>query len=949
MNGSNLTVNLGYIPGAGTSWPIVTVPTSGLIQGTFAGLPQGGAITVNGVAMAINYAAAGGTEVTLTVLGPPTAATPQFYTTPENTELFAPAPGLLTGATDPQGDTLHPIVLTLPTHGTLAVNDDGSFSYTPVTGYSSTPGNPDTFTYEVTDGILTSAPVTASIYVNPVNLPPVVSNVTYNAKENTTQMPESLTIPAPGVLASAVSPEGLPLTAQVVSNPSYGTLTLNANGSFTYTPAVGFTGTDSFTFTATDSNGLISTPATATINVGAVDLPLTVNPSTFGVAENSSLFVAGPGVLANVTNPSGSTLSAILVDSSAVNGSLTLNNDGSFSYTPNPNFSGVATFTFKASDGILESTNTATVTINVAPVPVTPTAGDDSYSVLENTPGTPQELVVTAPGILLNDTFPSGTPTIHVVNGPLDGTLTPDASPWTDGGFTYTPAVNFNGTDSFNYYITSDGLNSNLATVTLTVQQVLEAPFARNVAYSTNENTPLSVAAPGVLANDTDYNGLPLSAVLQTGPADGSVALNSDGSFVYTPKTNFFGTDTFTYLANDGKFSSNVATVTITVVKVDLPPTVENDSFTVEENTTLTVPAPGILATASDPNGLPLTAVEVNPPLNGTLNLNPDGGFSYTPNMFYVGTDSFTFKAYDGVLYSNLGTTTITVTIIPQTTVHLEPSSDTGESDTDRVTRDNVPTFYGTTTPGAEVILYETPAGSSAAPVQVGVTTADANGNYTVTSLTLADGSYVFSVTAFGPSGKSSGSVNAGSLLIDTVSPVVTSVIMIPKTGQIYVTYQDNASGMDLATLTNTLNYSFTRPSYHPRSYKITGAKLIPPMLPGNSPVTVALKVANGQRIEHGKYLFSIFSGGILDVAGNQLDGAYNGTFPSGDGVAGSRFNAEFLNHGFKPNVPVATDQFVPVISKTPKSKVAARPLAHHTKPGGPLAVMHHSDIHRKA
>jgi hypothetical protein len=435
---------------------------------------------------------------------------------------------------------------------------------------------------------------------------------------------------------------------------------------------------------------------------------------------------------------------------------------------------------------------------------------------------------------------------------------------------------------------------------------------------------------------------------LQTGPTDGTVALNSDGSFVYTPKTNFFGTDLFTYLANDSKFSSNVATVTITVTKVDLPPTVQNASFSVEENTTLTVPAPGILATASDPNGLPLTAIVVNPPLNGSLTLNPDGGFTYTPAMYYVGTDSFTFKAFDGVLYSNLGTTTITVTIIPQTTVHLEPSSDTGESDTDRITRDNTPTFFGATVPGAEVFLYETPSGSSAAPVQVGVTTADSNGNYTVTSSTLADGSYVFSVTALGPNGKSSGPVTAGSLLIDTVSPVVTSVIMIPKTGQIYVTYQDNASGMDLATLTNTLNYSFTRPSYHPRGYKITGAKLIPPMSSGSAPVTVALKVANGQRIEHGKYLFSILSGGILDVAGNELEGAYNGTFPSGDGVAGSRFNAQFLNHGFKPNVPVATGEFVPVISKTPKSVEAARAHAHTAKPGGPLAHSRHSNTHKK-
>ena len=122
------------------------------------------------------------------------------------------------------------------------------------------------------------------------------------------------------------------------------------------------------------------------------DVASTVMNSSFTVAENGSLFVAGAGVLYNAVNPSGNTLSAILLTSTS-NGSLSLDAQGSFTYTPAVNFSGTDTFTYQATDGTLLSTNTATVTITVTPTPVAPTASAVSYAVLEN-----QTLNVAAPG-----------------------------------------------------------------------------------------------------------------------------------------------------------------------------------------------------------------------------------------------------------------------------------------------------------------------------------------------------------------------------------------------------------------------------------------------------------------------------------------------------------------------------------------------------------------------
>ncbi|MCA9977588.1 MAG: cadherin-like domain-containing protein, partial [Anaerolineales bacterium] len=113
---------------------------------------------------------------------------------------------------------------------------------------------------------------------------------------------------------------------------------------------------------------------------------------------------------------------------------------------------------------------------------------------------------------------------------------------------------------------------------------------------------------------------------------------------------------------NDGLADSNIATVTITVeVILNYPPVAANDTYSITPNTTLTVPAPGLLSNDTDAEGDPLTAVWVSSPSHGTLNLNADGSFTYTPNAGFTGNDSFKYKANDGSNYSYVATVTITV------------------------------------------------------------------------------------------------------------------------------------------------------------------------------------------------------------------------------------------------------------------------------------------------
>jgi len=213
------------------------------------------------------------------------------------------------------------------------------------------------------------------------------------------------------------------------------------------------------------------------------------------------------------------------------------------------------------------------------------------------------------------------------------------------------------------YPLTGAGYNNNQYVIRAPVSTVVNnTPAAVNDAYSTNEDTLLTAATSGVLANDNDADGNPLTAVLVAGVSHGSLVLNSNGSFTYTPSANFNGADSFTYMANDGLANSNTATVTITVNAVNDPPSAVNDTYSTKKNNGLTVAAPGVLANDSDADGNPLTSVLVAGVSHGSLTLNSNGSFTYTPVTGYTGSDSFTYMANDGLASSNTATVAITIT-----------------------------------------------------------------------------------------------------------------------------------------------------------------------------------------------------------------------------------------------------------------------------------------------
>ena len=193
-------------------------------------------------------------------------------------------------------------------------------------------------------------------------------------------------------------------------------------------------------------------------------------------------------------------------------------------------------------------------------------------------------------------------------------------------------------------------------------RQLLFAPVAFNDSYSvSHDHTLAPSASTGVLANDMNMGGGTLTAILVTGVSHGSLTLNSDGSFTYNPTSHYVGSDSFTYKDYNGTDYSGVATASLSVV--NHAPSTTADSYTVYKDVynSANEGAASVLANDSDSDGDTLTASLVTGPSHGSLTLNSNGSFIYTPTAGYYGTDSFIYAASDGLTSTN-GTASFTVT-----------------------------------------------------------------------------------------------------------------------------------------------------------------------------------------------------------------------------------------------------------------------------------------------
>ncbi|MFV2067355.1 MAG: cadherin-like domain-containing protein, partial [Pirellulales bacterium] len=369
--------------------------------------------------------------------------------TNEDTPLVISAASLLANDTDVDLDTLSIASFTQPTSGTVVDNGDGTFTYTPNAAYS----GPDSFTYTVADGNGGTDTAIVNITVGPVNDPPVASDDSVVANEDT-----PLVISAASLLANDTDIDLDTLSIASFTQPTSGTVVDNGDGTFTYTPTANFNGADSFAYTVSDGNGGTDT-ATVNITVNPVnDAPVAAIDAVL-TNEDTPLVISAASLLGNDTDIDLDTLS-IASFTQPASGTVVDNGDGTFTYSPTANYNGADSFSYTVIDGN-GGTDTATVTITVTPVNDAPVAAADSVSTSKDTPR-----VISAASLLANDAdVDLDTLSVASFTQPASGTVVDNGN----GTFTYTPIANFIGTESFAYTVSDGNGETSTTTVAVTV------------------------------------------------------------------------------------------------------------------------------------------------------------------------------------------------------------------------------------------------------------------------------------------------------------------------------------------------------------------------------------------------------------------------------------------------------------------------------------------------
>jgi VCBS repeat-containing protein len=482
-------------------------------------------------------------------------------------------------ATDTEGD---PITFALggtpQVHGTLGAigtpdcpggvpqTCTAVIDYTPTANYNGS----DIFTYTANDGFTTSSEATVSITITAVNDPPTAAAKTPSGAEDTV-LPITLS-------ATDVDGDGLTFAIGATS-PSHGGLGTISNlscdsltpstctASVSYTPNANYHGSDSVTYTANDGT-VTSAAATVSITITAVnDAPVCPTASKTGL-EDSVL----SGTLV-CTDVDGDSLTYTQGAVSPANGNLTLNTNGTWSYTPDANYNGSDSFTYRANDGTVNSTN-RTVTLTVTAVNDPPTFTKGANQVVNEDSGA-KTVTAWATNRSSGPADESGQTLAFSISGDTNASLFSVApAVASNGTLTFTPGANRNGLATVTVRLTDNGgttnggVNFSQQTFTITVNPINDPPNAANdVGLYVNQNagpTPL-----GVLANDSDLpdSGETLTIVAHSAAGHGTVAITGGGTgLTYTPAATYVGGDAFTYTISDGSLT-DTATVLLNVVK----------------------------------------------------------------------------------------------------------------------------------------------------------------------------------------------------------------------------------------------------------------------------------------------------------------------------------------------------------------------------------------------
>ena len=633
--GSTLTINVSSQGSNGTA----------VVSGTDFIYTHDGSETTTDT---FSYSASDGTlsstgTVTFTITpqndAPVGVADTYYITRNSNTQMDA-AVGVLRNDTDSDSDSSTFSVnvgSTQTQYGQLTLNQDGSFSY--VTDGSNSTFNTDTFSYTVSDdNFATSSEVTVTLEVADILAIPN----SYSNNEG-----ETLTVDAAnGIVTNDIDPNGLALTATVVTNPSYGTLTLNTDGSFSYVHDGSENRADVFTYKLANANQDESKSTFVVINNTNVnDAPVSTGTS-FTLNEGASNIFT-PSYTDSDTQLTGITFS-ILTD--VTNGFLTDNGDGTFTYAHDSGETVSDTFVYSVSDGEFTVDN-LTGSITVSPVNDIPTATDLTLNIDEASSTVINFAGTDAEGSDLG---------FATLTQPTNGSLST-----VDGVTTYTHNGSETTTDSFTYESYDGTAKSTAGTVSFTFNPVNSAPTVTAIAFTIDEANSSTF---NLGATSTEPEGQAMTFGI-TSPTNGSATVDSStGEVIYTHDGTETTSDTFTYTATDSEdLASTAGTITVTLNPVNDAPVIADATLNVDQYDDLTFNVPG-----SDAEGSALTYTIETPPSQGTLEDNGTGNYTYfnesTDDLTDSSTtDTFVVTANDGTTDSAQKTLTFNIAGIDET------------------------------------------------------------------------------------------------------------------------------------------------------------------------------------------------------------------------------------------------------------------------------------------
>ncbi|MCZ0757576.1 Ig-like domain-containing protein [Vibrio diabolicus] len=571
----------------------------------------------------------------------PTAVDDSFSTEEDTAKQF----DLLANDSDINDDMVasSATVKTQPIKGQVSISN-GVVTYTPNSNETGT----DSFTYTVKDALLQeSQGATVTVTIKAINDAPVAKALTINTDEDTASAAVTARSQAKDV------EDGIPTgDLALVSSPQKGQVAIDQTvGTFVYTPNANENGSDSFTYTIADSEGGVSLAATVSVNIGSVNDSPVAEADSFTFDEDVTSILDVLSNDSDIEDGSFTASSITLQDLGQGEGgysfaSVSVNADGTLKIVPTANVNGQHSFTYTLTDSGQAVSVPATVTLNITPVNDAPVAVDNSAQLLE---GGSFEV-----NVLGNDSDADAgdsfeLTSVTVVDTPAYGSVNVTAS----GAIVYNPNENYFGEDSFTYTVADlAGAVSNVATVTMTVTPVNDAPMAQAQSQTLDEDNSLVITLVG---SDIDNDDDTLQYLITEQVSHGVLEQLTNNGWRYTPEANFNGSDFFLFKVNDGDLDSTEVRVDLTVNPVNDTPTATDISATGEEEIPLTITLNG-----NDAEGSSLSYQIVTSPVNGNVTVTGNHAV-YTGNSNFFGQDSFTYSVSDGELTSGVALVTITV------------------------------------------------------------------------------------------------------------------------------------------------------------------------------------------------------------------------------------------------------------------------------------------------